>query len=206
MAEPTVLTRRHPLENRRASLEALDAELDGTLHLGLEPLGAAVDLRIDPAGEGPGALGHALGGALPSAPDSWSELDAGQALRLGPDEWLLLAGGAAPEELEARVDALAAPHGGVAVDVSAQRVGIRVAGPAARDLLSFGCSLDLRPSVLGRGRCAQTLLGQAAVLLVAHGAQELVLHVRSSFAGAVVDALLDAAVEYRPDPARSIPA
>jgi sarcosine oxidase, subunit gamma len=190
----TLLTRRHPLESRRATLEALP----GDPTLTLEPLVSVVDLRIDPEPAALAALGAALGGDLPHSADAWTTLADGQALRLGPDEWLLTDATATPEHWEDRVDALAAPYGGMAVDVSAQRVGVRLAGPSARELLASSCSLDLRPTRFGRGRCAQTLLGQAAVLLVAHGDDELVVHVRTSFAGYVVDRLVDAARSLAP--------
>lgn len=190
-AEPTdrtaPLARRHPLADRRAALEAVT----GDVTIALEPLVSAVDLRVDPEPAALAALGAALGGALPPTADAWTALADGQALRLGPDEWLLTSATTAPHHWEDRVDTLAAPHGGMAVDVSAQRVGVRLRGPAARDLLAFTCSLDLRPGAFGRGRCAQTLLGQAHVLLVAHGADDLAVLARTSFAGYVADRLLD---------------
>ena len=193
-----VLTRSHPLENRRGELEALGDELAPALRLELEAPCAAVDLRVDPAGEGPAALADALGGPLPSAADTWTDLPGGQAMRLGPDEWLLTHATARPEDWEFHVDEAATAHAGMAVDVSAQRTTIRLRGPAARELLSSGCAIDLRPASFGRGRCAQTLLGQAPVLLVAHADDDLQLFARTSMAGYVVDWLVDAAQELRP--------
>ena len=61
-----------------------------------------------------------------------------------------------------------------------------------------GCSLDLHPRVFGRGTAAQTLLGQAGVVLVAlddTGTSYQVV-VRTSFAGYLTAWLLDAATEY----------
>lgn len=195
MADRT-LTPAHPLESRRAALAA--ASTGTTLSLELEAPVAAVDLRVDPGHGGPEAVGAALGGALPTAPDTWTALPTGLALRLGPDEWLLTSATADPEDWEFHVDETAAPHGGMAVDVSAQRTTVRVRGAAARELLAFGCALDLRPAAFPRGRCAQTLLGQAAVLLVAHETDDLALIVRTSFAGYVADWLVDAAAEVVP--------
>ena len=51
------------------------------------------------------------------------------------------------------------------VDVSANRVGIEVAGPDAARLLAFGCSLDLDHPAFGMGRCAQTVVARAGVVL-----------------------------------------
>jgi sarcosine oxidase subunit gamma len=71
-----------------------------------------------------------------------------------------------------------------------------VAGPRARDLLAHGCALDLHPRSFGPGRCAQTMLARAQVLLVAHDGDEFTVFVRSSFAGYLATWLLDAAAEY----------
>jgi sarcosine oxidase subunit gamma len=196
MADRT-LALAHPLASRRGTLIAISDELVGTLSLELEDPVAAVDLRVDPQGHGLWAIGAAIGGPLPTRPDTWTALPTGAALRLGPDEWLLTHVAARPEDWEFHVDEAAAAHGGMAVDVSAQRTGLRVRGPAARELLSFGCAIDLRPASFPRGRCAQTLLGQAADLLVPHGVDDLQVVVRTSFAGYVADWLVDAAAEFR---------
>ncbi len=104
--------------------------------------------------------GAALG--LPVAPNTSVELAAGPALWLGPDEWLVFggewsaaAGLAAEQEWRAVADA--------AVDVSAQRIGLRLAGPRAADLLAAGCALDLHPAVFRVGCCAQTLVARVPV-------------------------------------------
>ncbi|GLZ48806.1 hypothetical protein Acsp06_49910 [Actinomycetospora sp. NBRC 106375] len=181
----------HPLESRRARLEDVSAvrqELSAPV--------AAVDLRLDPAGAGPAAVAAVVGGPLPERPDTWTALPAGLALRLGPDEWLLTSSRARPEDWEFGVDEAALAHGGSAVDVSAQRTSLRLRGQRARDLLASCCALDLRPASFPRGRCAQTLLGQSAVLLVAHDTDDLQLFVRTSFAGYVADLLVDAAHDF----------
>ena len=85
------------------------------------------------------------------------------------------------------------------VDVSAQRTTLRLRGEHVRDLLSGGCAIDLHPRVFARCAAAQTLLGQAGVVLMAlddTGTHYQVL-VRSSFAGYLASWLLDAATEYR---------
>ena len=88
---------------------------------------------------------------------------------------------------------------GSVVDVSAQRTTLRLRGEQVRDLLAGGCSLDLHPRVFGRGAAAQTLLGQAGVLLMAldDTGSHYQIVVRSSFAGYLTSWLLDAATEYR---------
>ena len=113
-----------------------------------------------------------------------------------------------PEELETGLrsvissgDAITddARFDGSVVDVSAQRTTLRLRGEHVRDLLAGGCAVDLHPRVFGRGAAVQTLLGQAAVVLMAldDTGTHYQLVVRSSFAGYVIAWLLDAATEYR---------
>jgi sarcosine oxidase subunit gamma len=92
-------------------------------------------------------------------------------------------------------------HGGAAVDVSAQRTTVRLRGARARDVLAKGCSLDLHPTVFGRGAAAQTLLGLAVVVLLplSDNGTDYQILVRSSFAGYLAGWLLDAAEEFGVD-------
>jgi sarcosine oxidase subunit gamma len=195
MADTPTLAPAHPLEAWRDAFAALADDLAaGTdLTIGLEPLTAALDVRVDATGLD--AVAALVGGPLPTTPNTWTPIRDGRAAWLGPDEWLLF--GATPAE--DAVGEVAAPHRGAAVDVSAQRTAIRLRGRDARELLSFGCALDLRPASFPPGSCAQTLLGQAGVLLLADPDDAYLVVVRSSFAGYVAGWLLDAAQEFRSD-------
>jgi sarcosine oxidase, subunit gamma len=188
MAEPIVgLLRTHPLEAWSDAFAALPDSVGVTV----EPFVAMVDVRI-----GDPAVWPVVD--LPTTPNTWVPIDTGRAIWLGPDEWLLTSTAEAPDELEARVRAAVVPLGGSAADVSAQRITVRLAGERVRDVLAKGCAIDLHPRVFGRGRCAQTTLGLAGVVLLAlsdTGDDYLVL-VRSSFAGYLADWLLDAACEF----------
>jgi sarcosine oxidase, subunit gamma len=192
MAE--ALTRTHALADYGAAFAAVP---DG-LAIVAEPDVAQADLRVPP-----GAVGAAtgvLGVALPLEPNTWVERPGGQVVWLGLDEWLVTDADQAPGALEEALRAAVAPHGGAAVDVSAQRTAVRLRGRHARDLLATGCSLDLHPSAFGVGRCAQTALAQVGVVLLAldgRGEDYRIL-VRPSFAAALADWLLDAAVEFEP--------
>jgi heterotetrameric sarcosine oxidase gamma subunit len=95
----------------------------------------------------------------------------GDAIWLGPDEWLVLGG-----REEDHPDAWAA------VDVSANRVCLELAGPGAVEVLARGCALDLHPSVFPPGRCAQTLLARAQVILYRTEEDVFRLLVRPSYA------------------------
>jgi sarcosine oxidase, subunit gamma len=106
-------------------------------------------------------------GEPPMAPNTV----AGDALWLGPDEWLVLGG----RESDF-------PDAWAAVDVSANRVCLELAGAGAADVLARGCALDLHPSVFPPGHCAQTLVGRAQVILWRVDADTFRLLVRPSFA------------------------
>ena len=202
MAEP--LTRTAPLA---AYGDALGALPEG-MQIIPRPFVAMADLRVDPTGPAGAAVAAYLGVALPTTPSTYIESETATAIWLGPDEWLITSPFRTPEELETRLRE-AAGAGGVAVDgagfdgsvvdVSAQRTTLRLRGNHIRDLLAGGCSLDLHPRVFGRGAAAQTLLGQAGVLLMAlddTGTHYQII-VRSSFAGYLTSWLLDAGTEYR---------
>jgi sarcosine oxidase, subunit gamma len=187
MAESTVtLPRTHPLEAWAAAF----AELPDAFAVTVEPYVAMVDVRL--------AAAEARGIDLPSVPNTWVPTEHGRAIWLGPDEWLLTSDRERPEELEARARAAVVPLGGAAADVSAQRIAIRLTGPRVRAVLAKGCAIDLHPRVFGRGRCAQTTLGLAGVVLLALGAAggDFLVLVRSSFAGYLAEWLLDAALEF----------
>jgi sarcosine oxidase, subunit gamma len=181
------LARTHPLE---AWSTAFDELPDG-LRITPEPFVAMVDVRV-----GAGGPAAVRGTRLPTAPNTWTPTDDGRLVWLGPDEWLLMSTGAAPEALEAEVREELRPGGGTAVDVSAQRIVVRISGPRARDVLVTGCSVDLHPRAFPPGSSAQTTLGQAGVVLLALAPDDFAVLVRSSFAGYLATWLLDASLEH----------
>jgi sarcosine oxidase subunit gamma len=158
---------------------------------------AQVDLRgdaSDPAFRA--AVRRAIGVDLPVAPNTVAQAGDRAVLWLGPDEWLVVGDGD-PAELEsALARALTGLHA-AAVDVSASRAVIALAGPYARCVLAKGCGLDLHPRSFASARCAQTLLARAQVILhqVAN-TPAYRLHVRASFAAYLAEWLLDAAREF----------
>ena len=187
------LLRTHPLQAWSAAFE----RLPGTVGIAVEPFVAMVDVRL-------GAEAAArLDIDLPAVPNTWVPVGAGRAVWLGPDEWLLTSTTEPPDELEALVRAVVLPLGGAAADVSAQRIGLRLTGPRARDVLAKGCWIDLHPRVFRRGSSAQTNLGMAGIILLAlsDAGDEYLVLVRSSLAGYLADWLLDAALEFTTVPA-----
>jgi sarcosine oxidase subunit gamma len=125
-----------------------------------------IELRGDPADRiFMAAVGRTLDLLLPGEPNTTAGRGELAALWLGPDAWLLTC---PPDALARCIDdlraALADVHAAI-VDVSDGRVGLRLAGPNARDVLAKGCPLDLHPRAFAVGRCAQSLLAKASVLL-----------------------------------------
>jgi sarcosine oxidase subunit gamma len=107
---------------------------------------------------------------FPTDPNTTAEVAGATVLWLGPDEWLVLGGTEADF-----------PDAAAAVDVSANRVAFDLTGEHAADVLARGCSLDL--DGFGPGRCAQTLLARAQVILYRPDPRTWRILVRPSFAG-----------------------
>lgn len=164
------------------------------------PFLAQLDLRTDPTDAALMArLTEVIGARPPTEPNTAIVSDDGtrHVLWLGPDEWLILGEPGTGPALESAVRAAIGDGSGAVVDVSANRTTLAVSGPRARDLLAFGCSLDLDERRFKPGRCAQTMLARANVIIVPVGpASEPSFRVlvRPSFAAYLAAWLTDAAV------------
>lgn len=194
--------RRSPLAGAADRLAAVTRSSGGTVRLAELPFLAQVNLRLDAKGAAADAVGLALGLSLPLEPNTAVRAGELTVLWLGPDEWLVVGPPDTQRDVENRIRAAAGDEHIAVTDVSAQRTTLLVSGASARELLAHGCPLDLHPRAFGPGRCAQTTLARAQVVLVARdepGAGFWVL-VRSSFAGYLADWLLDAAAEYVQEP------
>ncbi|MFC0448509.1 sarcosine oxidase subunit gamma [Rhodococcus jostii] len=176
--------------------------LPGSVSLAEEPFVATVDLWVDPSGPGGAAAAAMLGVDLPTTPSTRVGRGEITVVWLGPEEWLVTTRSQSPEELEDALRTAVTPHGGAAIDVSAQRTAIRLTGVHARDVLAKGCSIDLHPRVFGPGSAVQTMLGLAGVVLIAlddTGTDYRIL-VRASFARYLAEWLIDAAEEFGVEP------
>jgi sarcosine oxidase subunit gamma len=103
---------------------------------------------------------------LPRAGESATDGDR-TTLGLGPDEWLVLGPYGTQGDIERELRDAIARSGdwGAVTDVSAQRTSFVLSTPRAREVLATGCSLDLHARAFGPGRCAQTDLARANVVL-----------------------------------------
>ncbi|MFF5979607.1 sarcosine oxidase subunit gamma [Streptomyces olindensis] len=189
---------RSPLAQAADRLATATRACGGAIRLAELPFLTQINVRLDAKGAAAEAVGLALDLQLPLQPNTVVRAGELTALWLGPDEWLLVGPPGSERDLEGRIREAAGDEFVSVIDVSAQRTTLLVTGPRARDLLAHGCPLDLHPRAFGPGRCAQTTLGRAQVVLVARDdprAGFWVL-VRSTFAGYLADWLLDAATEH----------
>jgi len=108
------------------------------------------------------------------------------ALRLGPDEWLLLADG---ERLQEIVSAELAAKAYAAVDVSDRFVGVEIEGPAVEDVLAAGCPLPMGLAAFPVGRATRTLYAKAEVVLWRRAGDRFRIEVGRSFAPYLVGLL-----------------
>jgi len=186
--------RRSALADYAGRFTALTAASGGELSIRELPLVSQLNLRADPKDTVVlHRLAAALGFTLPVEPITVSSHEDRRALWLGPDEWLVVGpvGQEAAIELELR-NGLSGALGSI-VDVSANRTVLEIGGPKALELLAHGVPIDLDARSFAPGRCAQTLLAKAQVIIETRDESTFHLFVRASFASYVADWLLDAA-------------
>lgn len=159
------------------------------------PLLGHVNLRGDPRdGRFIAAVERATGIALPLASNTVAEGQDITICWLGPDEWLLvMPRNRVAETAGALCTALDGVFAAV-TEISGGQTVIVLRGRGARDVLARGCPLDLHPRTFAPGRCAQSHLAKAPILLRQldlEPAFEIV--VRRSFADYLWSWLTDAA-------------
>lgn len=182
------LPRRHGLE---AALERLQAHASDDARLRVTVMASVghLNLRGDPGDTHfVEAVEGALQQPLPVAPNTVSDGDH-RIFWLGPDEWLLSTPRAGLADLVAVLESALEGLHAAANDLGGGQVLLRLQGAACREVLAAGCTLDLDPAAIAPGRCAQTGLARAAVLLAPLGGPDasggedgMDLFVRLSFA------------------------
>jgi sarcosine oxidase subunit gamma len=185
MAEMT----RDLLAHRAEDIASVSTRTRGSIVVDAVPFLAQVDLRLDPRGAGRAPY------PLPLDPNTAWEEESRAALWLGPDEWLILGPPRSETEIVRELETALGNERRSIVDVSSNRVALQLSGPAAKELLSVGCSLDLHPRSWTDGSCAQTTLASSQVILHERSAATRVL-VRQSFADHLVDWMLEVATAF----------
>jgi sarcosine oxidase, subunit gamma len=131
----------------------------------------------------------------PPGPNNTTTWDGRDVLWLGPDEWLVVGQPGTAGSIQRELEGAIQSHHHSVIDVSANRIVFDLSD--GLDLLSSGCSLDLDPSRWRLGMCAQTLFGQAQVILHQLDERTTRVFVRPSFADYFVDRLAAAPTEPR---------
>jgi sarcosine oxidase subunit gamma len=177
------------------------------IRLGEREFYGQINLRGDPRKSAfMDAVFAVTGCPLPTKPNTSSgpeNLQIGpRPLWLAPGEWLVVTSPGTKEEVAKSLADVTAGCGGAVTDVSDARTVIALSGQYARDVLMKGCSLDLHPAAFIPGRCAQSLLARATVILyhgtdpVRVGESVFEIYVARSFADYLWRWLEDAASEY----------
>lgn len=133
------------------------------------------------------ALNKALGLTLPDRIGRRAAAGDVEAIRLGPDEWTVLAPAQKAEKLIAACAAVyeSRPHS--LVDISGREVTLLIEGPRAADLLTLGCPRDIAAIEVGEGR--RTVFDGASVILWRDAGDRFRMDVWNSFAGHVAELL-----------------
>ena len=163
-----------------------------------QPHTGKIDLRGDAGHEGfLEAVADVVGVAPPTEANTVATAARNTILWLGPDEWLVVTPPGAQGAMEAALaEALDGRHVAV-TDTTDARTVIRLHGGHARDVLMKGCPLDLHPRAFGPGRCAQTLIAKADVLIHQRDdAPSYDIYVPCSFARYLWDWIVDASREF----------
>ena len=152
-----------------------------------------LNLRVDPNDAAlMQRLATALGFALPVVPNTTASHDDRRALWLGPDEWLVIGADGQQEAIERALHNTLSGAFGSIVDVSANRTLLDIRGSKARELLAHGIRIDLDERSFGPGRCSQTLLAKAQVIIERRSDDPAFhLYILSTFASYAADWLLD---------------
>lgn len=157
MADAIEHTRQHPLSSQKPIRHAA---------LALVPLPGATRLALRIAQRDQSGIGTVAGLDLAKPINTWVSRDAStRALRLGPDEWLVIADdGLASPLVSALGDGLGDRFGAI-VDVSHRYAAVEISGPAAADVLNSSCLLDLDAKAFPTGTATRTLLAKAEIVL-----------------------------------------
>ena len=184
----------------RPTVGAPDSPIDGPALPSAEDIaqiseaGTVGRLVLRAGSEALGALGQALGAGLTGRINSATVAEGCTALRLGPDEWMLLAEADSDLWLAARIRDAAKDVAVSVVDISHRNAGLVIVGPAAEAVLAVGCPLPLDSAAFPVGRATRTVLAKAEIVLWRQAGDRFHIEVARSFAPYVV-ALLGVAIE-----------
>ncbi|MGO1885381.1 MAG: sarcosine oxidase subunit gamma [Citricoccus sp.] len=191
--------RTSPAAHLAGFMEAADVTGARAVTLRELPFAVQIGLRASPDSASAQALEDVLGVGLPARHGEVTGDGAGQhVLWLSPDEFLAV--DVSREQVAGDVDSLEAALQdlpGQALDLSANRTILVLAGHSARAVLEKGCQADLHPRAFPVGQAIVTAVGVVPVLLHRSGEEEYRVYPRASFADYLVRWLVDSMEEFR---------
>lgn len=185
------LPRQSPLAHLALEARAAGSMEEALVGLTELPHRAMVNLRGPATPEIRSVVAEHAGCGLPLHALEAAQHGDMTALWLGPDEWLIT-GPTDGAELAATLTNVFRGNFVTATDISDAYCAMRLAGPAAAETLSKGCSLDLHPRAFGAGRVARTLVAHASVILHQTSDDAYEIYVRRSYADYLWQWLMDA--------------
>jgi sarcosine oxidase subunit gamma len=189
------VVRRSALADYADRFAALSEATGGDLSIRELPFVSQVNLRANLEDAGLMRRLAVLGLALPIEPNTVGTGQDRRALWMGPDEWLVVGpDGQRDSLMQLLREGLNGGLGSI-VNVSANRTVLEIRGARARELLAHGIPIDLEARSFGPGRCAQTLLAKAQVIIERRDESAFLVYARTSFASYVADWLIKTAAE-----------
>ncbi len=136
---------------------------------------------------------------FPRDANRFATVETRRILWAGPDDWMIVDERDAAPDLLAVLEEIFATHHVAVVDVSGNRVRLRVSGRGARELMNRACALDLEPPSFATGHCAATFVARTqALVMQVDDTPCYELLVRRSFASYLADWLVTAARGLEP--------
>lgn len=186
-----------PLEQREVALAGgLLRELDVSEKISIR--GRANDSAFVEATDATLAAEFGAGSGLPLTPNTVTKTSTAAVFWMGPDEWLVRSTAKGMDS--ALKQSLSGFHAAV-VDVSDYYTVLSLKSNHAMDILARSCPLDLEKAFQYTSpdtpRCAQTRIGNAAVLLDNTDATNFCIQVRWSYADYLFKLLERSALSFR---------
>jgi sarcosine oxidase, subunit gamma len=147
------------------------------------------DAAIDAAAT---ALGLALAGPINRA----ASTDGRTAIRLGPDEWLILFPEAESDTVAKALDHALEDGIFALVDIGHRQIGIELTGDATANMISAGCPLDLDFPAFPVGMATRTVFLKTEIVLWRTGRVAFHIEVWRSFAPYLWALLTEIGREY----------
>lgn len=140
-------------------------------------------------------VGTPAGLAFPREANRFTTQGSTRILWTGPDDWMIVDERPDASNLLIALEAAFKGHHAAIVEVSGNRVGFRISGPDARELMQRVSALDFDPPHFALGHCAGTTVARTQAFIMQTGDEPTYeLLVRRSFAAYLADWLVTASL------------